>query len=94
MGKEHRATSTCYTLSAAEFNYYRATPKGRAAATCAYIKDRSLYLYDVLDLCKRGIWERELRQFMPAASLQASVNSLLALGLIECVDDAQQLLAA
>lgn len=34
------------------------------------------------------MWERDLRQFMPPASLRASVDSLLALGLIECAGPA------
>jgi hypothetical protein len=66
-------------------NYYRQTAKGRAAGTPEYVRGLSQYLYDVFTMCAGGIGELELRQFMPPASLQASVSSLLELGLIECV---------
>jgi hypothetical protein len=68
-------------------NYYRATPKARLPGVVETIKSRSQYLYDLLLLCLRGAWELELRQFMPPASLGASVASLLELGLIERVDE-------
>ncbi len=63
--------------------YYRATAKARLPGTTEQIQARSLYLYDVLMLCLRGAWEKELRQFMPPVSLCASVSSLLEMGLIE-----------
>ena len=67
--------------------YYRATAKARLPGIVDAIHDRSLYLHDILLLCLRGAWDFELRQFMPPASLRESVNSLVELGLIECVDD-------
>ena len=68
-------------------SFYRHTAKGRAPAASDYVMGLSRYLYDVFAICANGISELELRQFMPPASLQASVSSLLELGLIECVRD-------
>ena len=65
--------------------FYRRTAKGRQAGMAEYVASLSFYLYDVFNMCADGISEFELRQFMPPASLQASVTSLLELGLIECV---------
>jgi len=73
--------SSCYWS-----NYYRATAAGLHPGAAASLQGQSLYLHDVLMLCLRGAWELELRQFMPPASLSASVSSLLERGLIECVE--------
>ena len=69
--------------------YYRATPKGRLPGIAESMRDRSLYLHDVLLLCLRGAWELELRQFMPPASLVTSISSLMEMGLIEELDSPQ-----
>ncbi|MGZ5785729.1 MAG: hypothetical protein ACXWJM_07395 [Ramlibacter sp.] len=74
--------------------FYRATPQGRARAMAEREGSWSPYLNDLLNMCGRGAWERELRQFMPPASLRTSLERLLALGLIECADPRSQLLAA
>jgi hypothetical protein len=66
-------------------HFYRATPAARFPGMLEAVHDRSLYLYDVLMLCLRGAWDRELRQFMPAESLRESVEALISLGLIESV---------
>ena len=72
---------TCYWT-----NYYRATAAALQPGIAESLQGQSLYLHDLLMLCLRGAWELELRQFMPPASLGASVNALLERGLIECVD--------
>lgn len=69
---------------------YRLTPGGRAcldldgkeAPTTGAL---SPYLRDVLEMCGSGMWFEQLRQFMPPRSLDESLRSLLALGLIETV---------
>ena len=66
--------------------FYRSTAIGGALRTRSWAQLRCAYRLDVLAICERGIWEHELRQFMPPASLQAALNSLLELGLIEQVD--------
>lgn len=68
-------------------HYYRATAAARLPGICDAIHDRSAYLHDVLLLCFRGAWDQELRQFMPPASLRCSIESLVAMGLIEDVDN-------
>jgi hypothetical protein len=68
------------------FNFYRVTSSGKAAAG-GRAPLRSRYLVDLLEVfqtCGNGIFEHELRQFMPPASLMASIGTLLELGLIEC----------
>lgn len=68
------------------FNFYRVTPSGKAAVG-GRAPLRSRYLVDLLEVlqtCGNGIFEHELRQFMPPASLMASIGTLLELGLIEC----------
>lgn len=67
---------------------YRLTPKGRACVDrveSGEQADASLshYLRDVLMLCGSGVWFEQLRQCMPPRSLEQSLESLLALGLIE-----------
>ena len=66
--------------------FYRAIQQPGAPLERACVLAQSRYLYDVFEMCRRGMSERELRQFMPPASLRESVNSLLELGLIECTD--------
>jgi hypothetical protein len=66
--------------------FYRVTNRARVPQQRDCAVARSRYLRDVFEMCERGIWERELRQFMPPASLKESVDSLLALGLIECAE--------
>ena len=66
--------------------FYRATQRAQAPQERECVLARSRYLQDVFEMCQRGIWERDLRQFMPPASLRESVNSLLELGLIECTE--------
>ncbi len=69
---------------------YRLTTRGRA---CLELDDNeaqgtvalSPYLRDVLEMCGPGVWFQQLRQFMPPRSLDESLRSLLALGLIETV---------
>jgi len=68
--------------------FYRTTQQGKAPLAIKTTAARCAYLHDVLRMCERGMWERDLRQFMPPASLRASVDSLLALGLIETTDSA------
>ena len=70
----------------AQSRFYRHTAKGREPGMPQYVGSLSSYLCDVFTLCGEGISELELRQFMPPASLQASVASLLELGLIECAN--------
>jgi len=78
-----------YALSAeaSGFACYRITTGGRAIAAQHDPQLHSRYLTDLLDLIDTaggGIAASELRQFMPPASLQASLGALLQLGLIEC----------
>ena len=66
---------------------YRITHQGKAAAAAGPVPLGSRYLHDLLDLletCGGGVRDNELRQFMPPASLEASILTLLELGLIEC----------
>ena len=46
----------------------------------------SRYLHDVLLMCGSGVWFDQLKQFMPPRSLEESLQALLALGLIECLE--------
>jgi hypothetical protein len=65
---------------------YRITHQGKVAAAAGPMPLGSRYLHDLLDLLESrggGIPDRELRQFMPPASLEASIITLLELGLIE-----------
>jgi hypothetical protein len=68
------------------FNFYRVTSSGKAAVGGRAALN-SRYLVDLLEVfqtCGNGIFEHELRQFMPPASLIAAIGALLELGLIEC----------
>jgi len=78
----------------AQSRFYRRTAKGREPGAPGYVSGLSPYLHDVFTMCAEGISELELRQFMPPASLQASVASLLELGLIECVASLERHAAA
>ena len=83
MGKHPRSL----TAEAAGFACYRITPEGRAAAARLDAQLKSRHLIDLLDLLSMaggGIAERDLRQFMPPASLGESIHTLLELRLIEC----------
>lgn len=67
---------------------YRLTPAGRACLDldcreAQTTRALSPYLRDVLEMCGSGVWFQQLRQFMPPRSLDESLRSLLALGLIE-----------
>lgn len=78
---------------------YRLTDKGRACVDLVETPDQTLgslsrYLHDVLMMCGSGMWFEQLRQFMPPRSLEQSLQSLLALGLIEQVAAAPQQAAA
>lgn len=67
---------------------FRLTARGQA---CLDVDDAgaqstgslSPYLHDVLEMCGTGVWFEQLQQFMPPRSLDESLRSLLALGLIE-----------
>jgi hypothetical protein len=82
MGKQHSPSA----LAASGFNFYRVTANGKAIVARAGLQLQCRYLEDLLTLvesCGRGIPERELRQFMPPASLEKSIFTLIELGLIE-----------
>lgn len=84
------ASATFATLAA---RCYRLTAQGRACVDAGDGKARttgslSRYLHDVLEMCGTGVWFEQLQQFMPPRSLDESLRSLLALGLIEAVDAA------
>src|SRR5215207_523251 len=71
--------------------YYRLTASGRACVDMAHTKVQatgslSPYLKDVLEMCGTGAWFEQLQQFMPPRSLDESLRSLLAQGLIEPVE--------
>lgn len=76
------------TASSPASRYYRLTPGGRV---CLDLDGQapqaagalSPYLRDVLEMCGSGVWFGQLQQFMPPRSLDESLRSLLALGLIE-----------
>lgn len=74
---------------------YRLTDKGRACVDLVETQEQTLgslsrYLHDVLMMCGTGMWFEQLRQFMPPRSLEQSLQSLLALGLIEQVMPAER----
>ena len=76
-------------ITSAEPRCFRLTPRGRACVTVVESGEQTVgslsrYLHDVLLLCGSGAWFDQLRQFMPPRSLEESLQSLLALGLIEC----------
>jgi hypothetical protein len=65
---------------------YRITHAGKAACANGWPQLHSRHLIDLLDLLDssgRRLQERELRQFMPPASLDEAILALLGLGLIE-----------
>jgi hypothetical protein len=68
------------------FNVYRITANGQAVAAWEQHRARTKYLLDLLRLLQTsgsGMPESHLRQFMPLESLMRSIESLVALGLIE-----------
>jgi hypothetical protein len=70
---------------------YRLTPKGRACVELVQTSDQTIgslsrYLHDVLIMCGSGAWFDQLRQSMPPRSLEESLQALLTLELIECLD--------
>jgi hypothetical protein len=80
------------TVSAVPMNSsqacYRLTARGRACVDLVETEEQTIgslsrYLHDVLMMCGSGLWFEQLRQFMPPRSLDESLQSLLALGLIE-----------
>ena len=69
---------------------YRLTARGRACVDLVdsekqAVGSLSRYLHDLLMMCGSGMWFEQLRQFMPPRSLEESLQSLLELGLIECL---------
>jgi hypothetical protein len=69
---------------------YRLTAMGRACVDVVQTEGQTVgslsrYLHDVLVLCGSGIWFEQLQQCMPPRSLEESLRTLLALGLIETV---------
>jgi hypothetical protein len=73
---------------------YRLTANGRACVQIVEsgemtVGSLSHYLHDVLLLCGSGAWFDQLREFVPPRSLEDSLRSLLALGLVECVEQPQ-----
>lgn len=78
---------------------FRLTPKGRACVDLVESGEQTIgslsrYLHDVLMMCGSGVWFEQLRQFMPPRSLEQSLESLLALGLIERLAPNEALSAA
>jgi hypothetical protein len=70
---------------------YRLTAKGRAFVDMVETPTQTLgsltrYLHDVLMMCGSGVWFEQLRQFMPPRSLEESLSALLALELIEQIE--------
>ena len=69
---------------------YRLTAMGRACVDVVATEGQTVgslsrYLHDALVLCGSGIWFEQLQQCMPPRSLEDSLRTLLALGLIETV---------
>jgi hypothetical protein len=78
----------------ASASFYRVTSRCRTRSARGKVDGWSPYLDDLLGICEAGVWEHELRQFMPPASLRSSLAALLAAGLIECIERPQELMAA
>jgi hypothetical protein len=74
--------------------FYRVAGKCGVRGAASQVDGWSPYHADLLGFCEAGVWEHELRQFMPPASLRSSLAALLAAGLIECAEHPQELLAA
>ena len=84
-GPTHGPVSAPVSLDA---RCYRLTAMGRACVDIVATEGQTVgslsrYLHDVLVLCGSGIWFEQLQQFMPPRSLEESLRTLLALGLIE-----------
>lgn len=78
------------TVPSSASRCYRLTAGGRARLDLDGTEAQSTgalspYLHDVLEMCGSGVWFEQLQQFMPPRSLDESLRSLLALGLIETV---------
>ncbi len=78
---------------------FRQTPRGklraRAPARSTAHAALSAHLHDLLQMCGDGADLNQLRQFMPPRTLQESLQTLVALGLVEPVaPPASQLAAA
>ncbi len=78
---------------------FRQTPRGklraRAPARSTAHAALSAHLHDLLQMCGDGVDLNQLRQFMPPRTLQESLQTLVALGLVEPVaPPASQLAAA
>ena len=78
-------------LASLASRYYRLTASGRACVDMVHTQVQatgslSPYLKDVLEMCGTGVWFEQLQQFMPPRSLEESLRSLLAQGLIERVE--------
>lgn len=72
---------------------YRLTARGRACVEVVEsgqqtVGSLSRYLHDVLLMCGSGAWFEQLRQAVPPRSLEESLRSLMALGLIEALEPA------
>ena len=73
---------------------FRLTARGRACVQLVENGGQTLgslsrYLHDVLVMCGTGMWFQHLQQFMPPRSLEESLKSLMALGLVESFDQAE-----
>ena len=68
---------------------FRQTPRGqvraRAPARSTSHAALSAHLHDLLQMCGDGIAMDQLRQFMPPRTLHESLQTLMALGLVEAV---------
>ena len=69
---------------------FRLTPRGqlraRAAASSPAHDALSAHLHDLLQMCGTVIRHEQLRQFMPPRTLRESLETLMALGLLEGVE--------
>ncbi|MGE0330749.1 MAG: hypothetical protein AB7P37_08640 [Ramlibacter sp.] len=77
---------------------FRLTPRGRlragAPAHSAAHGALSAHLHDLLQMCSADIGFEQLRQFMPPRTLRESLETLMALGLLEGVEQGAAQLAA
>ncbi len=70
---------------------YRLTARGRSGLDAILPAEQvpgppAPYLYDVLEMVGTGVRVEQLRQFVPPRSLEETLRSLLAMGLIEFVE--------
>ncbi len=77
---------------------FRLTPRGqlraRAAANSPAHGALSAHHYDLLQMCGTQIRYEQLGQFMPPRTLRESLETLMALGLLEGVEQGATHLAA